>query len=123
VSGPQNVSPREAAIGGMAELEQLVAGNGWAFFEKQFAPAAVADDFRPVDTVMQSLARLYDFAETRAALDWILDLTCRAPYPRGESTTEQLGIAAAKHQARAAVGEAIVKAIVEGRKLNAEPRK
>ncbi|MBX3580074.1 MAG: hypothetical protein KF723_22960 [Rhizobiaceae bacterium] len=117
------MSPREAAIGGMAELEKLVAGNGWDFFAQQFAPANVADDFRPVDPILQALARMYEFPETRAVIDWILDLSVRAPYPRGESTTEELGIAAAKHQARAAVGEAIVKAIVEGRKINAEPRK
>lgn len=124
--GPQNVNPRETAFGSLEDLEKKIGLNGWDYFEKQFAPAVFGDEQRPADEIMQALARLAELPDTRRVVDWLLDLTCRAPYPRTFDTTENLAFAAAKHQARAAVGEVIVKAIHEGRQINEgrkEPRR
>lgn len=126
MSGPQNISPRQTAMGSVSELEALIGGGGWADFQKTFAPAAVSASMDPGDELKKSIASMYQTELGRKIIDWLLDQTCRAPYPVTSQSMEDLAYAAAKHQARAAVGEMIVKAIVDGRALNEqvqEPRR
>lgn len=122
MSGPQNISPRRTAVGSVAELETLIGGGGWADFQKAFAPAAVSASMDPGDELKKAVAGMYQTDQGRKIIDWLLDQTCRAPYPITGQSMEDLAYAAAKHQARAAVGEMIVKAIVDGRALIDQPQ-
>lgn len=114
MSGPQNVNPRPAAMGSLEEIEKAMGANGWDFFAKQFAPAVVAQSFDPGQEFKRNLAAFSRTGLGREIVDWLLDLTCRAPYPVTSQDMQDLAFAAAKHQARAAVGETIVKAIADG---------
>lgn len=121
MSGPQNVSPRPLAMGALEEiereLERRAGAQGWEFLEQQFAPAMVAQNFDPGDEFKRNIAAFARTAFGRSIVDWLLDLTCRAPYPVTSQIMHDLVYAAAKHQARAAVGETIVKAIADGNAL------
>lgn len=89
----------------------------WASLDKAVRPAAVPDHFDPGDFMKQQLAALYETADGRAIIDWLFDLTLRAPFPHVGSTRDSAWLAAAKHEARVAVGQAVARAIVDGRKL------
>lgn len=117
MSGPQNVSPRPLAMGSLEEIERMVGAKGWDFFEERFGPALVAQNFDPGDEFKRNMAAFARTAFGRVIVDWLLDLTCRAPYPVTSQDMQDLAFAAAKHQARAAVGETIVKAIADGNAL------
>lgn len=114
MTGPQNVSPRPLAMGSLEEIERQIGAKGWEFFEQQFSPAVLPQTFDPGDEFKRNLAAFARTAFGRGIVDWLLDVTCRAPYPVTSQTMEDLAFAAAKHQARAAVGETIVKAIADG---------
>lgn len=117
MSGPANPSPRELAAGTFEELERQFGTKGWDFFREQFAPALVSQSFDPGEDFKKNLAA---FARTdlgRRIVDWLLELSCRAPYPVTSQDMQDLAFAAAKHQARAAVGETIIKAIADGNQL------
>jgi hypothetical protein len=122
MSGPQNVNPRPLAMGSLEELEERFAGRGWSFFEQQFHPAATPADLDPGDQFKRQLAGVAETAWGRQLIDWLLDLTCRAPYPVTSQSIEDLAMAAAKHQARAAIGEVLVKAIADGRRIMDQPK-
>jgi hypothetical protein len=117
MSGPQNVNPRAAAFGSLEDIERQIDAKGWDFFERQFTPANISKQFEPDDDLKIHLAALAQTELGRRLFDWLLDLTCRAPYPFTVEDRDTLAFAAAKHQARAAIGETIVKAIADGRKL------
>lgn len=72
-------------------------------------------DYKPSDAVAKVFYAI--FMGQREAMEWLLDLTLRAPYPHVSGSIEQAAIAAAKHQARAGIGEVIVAAIAEGKRL------
>lgn len=98
-------------------LEQI-GGAGWDGLERQFRPAAVPDRFEPADQLKIRIATLYDHSdEVRQILEWVFDLTFRAPYPHVGESFQAAALAAKAHEARAAVGRVIVQAIVDGRKL------
>lgn len=82
-----------------------------------FAPAPAPSLLDPPDEIKKGLAILAG-GSGRPIIDWIFAITCNAPYPqsRGDNLNE-LAIAAAKHQSRAAIGDIIGKAILAGRIL------
>lgn len=91
--------------------------SSWGELEKAFAPAPVADSFDPGEFMKKQLAALYGTQDGRAILEWLFDLTLRAPFPHVGNSRDSAWIAAAKHEARVAVGQAIARAIVDGREL------
>lgn len=116
MSGPANINPR----GMVRDLDDMLTagGVGWDALEKMFQPAAVADQWKPDENLLKELGALSQTEFGRRLFGWLFDLTNRAPYPStGGGNLEQVAMAAAKHEARAAVGEVIVNAIVEGRRL------
>lgn len=121
MSGAQNVNPRPPAMGSLEEIEQAIGANGWDFFRDQFGPAVVAQSFDPGNDLKKNLAAFARTGLGREIIDWLLDLTCRAPYPVTSQSLHDLAFAAAKHQARAAVGETIIKAIADGNALLDRP--
>lgn len=122
MSGAQNVGAnRPLAMGSLEEIERAIGANGWEFFREQFGPAVVAQGFDPGADFKKNLAAFARTGLGREIVDWLLDLTCRAPYPVTSQDLQDLAFAAAKHQARAAVGETIVKAIAEGNAILDRP--
>lgn len=110
----------------MAAVEQLLAAPPtWEGLEKAFAPASVPDRFRPDEPVSKLLAALWQTADGRRLLDWIFALTIDAPYPHIGATRDAAALAAKAHEARAAVGLVVLKAIEEGTELlnQKEPRR
>ena len=114
MSGPANPNPRQLAAGAFEELEKQFGAKGWDFFSERFSPALVAQSFDPGEDFKKNLAAFARTELGRRIVDWLLDLTCRAPYPVTTQDMQDLAFAAAKHQARAAVGETLVKAIADG---------
>lgn len=95
----------------------LKATPDWGGLEQGFAPAAVSDNFDPGDDMKQVLSAFYNTDQGRKIIEWLFDLTLRAPFPHVGTTLEAAGIAAAKHEARVAVGQALARAIVDGNSI------
>lgn len=110
--------PRRAAM----PLEDMLAGTHDVLdIEKlieKMAPAQVGHSFRPSEDLMKVIYLLFGTAEGKQIFEWLMDLTLRAPYPHIDgSGFEQAAIAAAKHQARAGIGEVILEAVANGKRL------
>lgn len=104
-------------------LDQASFGGGWQGLEKMLAPAKVPDSFDPGQDMKKVLCAFYHTTEGRRIIDWLMDLTVRAPYPHVGTNFNQAAIAAAKHESRAAVGLVILQAIAEGDALlHPQPR-
>lgn len=107
----------------MMAVERLLADpTSWDGLDKAFAPAKVADNFDPGDDMKMMLAAFAYTAEGRKIIEWLADLTCRAPYPQTGNSIQSAALAAAKHEARAAVGSVIMRAIADGEKLLGQKR-
>lgn len=117
MTGPVNINPRRAAMGSLDDLTSVGGKQGWDALEAAFLPALTGQGLRPDERIMRFLAAMAQTEDGRAFVDWLFDLTCRAPYPRTGGDRDELAFAAAKHQARAAVGDVIAAALVEGRRL------
>ena len=74
------------------------------------------------DDMKQVLFHFYNTMEGRRIIEWLADLTVRAPFPHVGSLKESAALAAAKHEARTAVGYALLRAIAEGEQLFAQQR-
>lgn len=99
------------------DMMAQIGGPGWEGLAGEFKPAPVPDRFKPEDEQMRFIAAFYGTAEGRRFFEWIFDLTIRAPYPSTGTNFEQAAMAAAKHEARVAVGRVICQAIADGRDL------
>jgi hypothetical protein len=99
----------------LADIMQ--ARDPWRLLEEEFKPAAVADSFRPQDAVLTALAQFSQTEGGRAVMDWLHDMTDRAPYPQAIGSIEQVALAAAKHQGRAGIGLVLANAVAEGKRL------
>lgn len=120
MSGPANINPRQTAMGSLDELMNRLGTRGWDDLENPATPVPPGRGFEPEEKIKRYLASSYETELGRALVDWLLDLTCRAPYPFTHPTAEILAFSAARHQGRALIGEAIVKAVAEGRALNSK---
>lgn len=112
--GPANFRREVAALDDM--LAQL-GGEGWDGLAGKFFPAPVAQSFDPGERVKRFLAAIVRTPDGREFIQWLSDLTWRAPYPSIGASFEQAAIAAKAHESRAAVGEVVLKAVTEGNVL------
>ena len=102
----------------MMAVEKLLAATpSWGDLEQQFAPAQTAQNFEPDRDLKMSLAALASQAHGGRIVEWLLDLTTRAPYPHVGQTADSVVLAAAKHEARAAIGWVLLRAIADGAEL------
>lgn len=109
----------------MMSLDQMLSqmGEGWDGLERSFQPAPTRQPFEPEDDLKKTIALFYDTTpEGRRMMEWIFDLTFRAPYPPVGGSFEQAALAAKAHEARAAVGRVLVQTIVDGRALMEKTR-
>lgn len=95
---------------------------GWEGLMRDFLPARVSENFDPGEDMKLVLAAFYNTAEGRRIVEWLWDLTVRAPYPHVGASNQSAAIAAAKHEARVAVGLSLKLAIEQGQKLWNEKR-
>lgn len=99
-------------------VEDLISGRpNWQGLEEAFAPAQVSDRFRPEDDLAKMMAAFSRTAEGQRMFEWIFELTKWAPYPKTGNSFESAALAAAKHEARVAVGDVIFAAIGAGDEL------
>lgn len=102
----------------MMAIDQLIgSAPTMEGLEQAFFPAKRPDNFDPGDDMKLMLFHFYGTAEGKRILDWLADLTVRAPFPHVGSMNESAALAAAKHEARTAVGYALLRAIAEGEQL------
>jgi len=102
----------------MMAVDKLLAGTPtWEGLTQAFFPAQTADNFDPGDDMKQVLFHFYNTAEGRRIIEWFADLTVRAPFPHVGSLNDSAALAAGKHEARTAVGYAMLRAIAEGEQL------
>ncbi len=115
MSGPVNINPRAQ----VRELDDVLTagGEGWSALEALMKPAMMPDSSRPDNRVLRFAGAISRTEDGRLFLDWLFLLTLDAPYPRVGSDFQEAALAAAKHEARAAIGEVLRKAVVEGRNL------
>lgn len=106
----------------MAVDDLLQAPTDWKGLSQAFFPAAVADNFDPGDDMKVVLFHFNNTAEGKRIIEWFVDLTVRAPFPHVGSMKESAALAAAKHEARTAVGYAMLQAIAEGEKIWSQRR-
>lgn len=83
----------------------------------KIAPGQSGQTFRPDDDLLKFIYLFSQAREGRPFFEWLLDMTIRSPYPRISGSFEQAALDAAKHQARAGIGEVILEAIAEGKRL------
>jgi hypothetical protein len=89
----------------------------WENLSRTFLPALVKDSFRPEESVMRELARIAVSPDGAKVVAWLRDLTDLAPYPEYFRTSDEAGIAAAKHAGRAGVGRVLALALQHGQQL------
>jgi hypothetical protein len=122
MTGAVNINPR-AVVRSLDDMMKAGQAEGWDALEAMFKPALVGEQFRPDDAVLLFFGALAGTEIGRMALDWLFALTNNAPYPRDVGDRlETAALAAKAHAARAAVGEAILQAVLEGRKLLEQPK-
>jgi hypothetical protein len=114
MNGPM---PFRREVAPLDDMLASVGGEGWEGLDKLFHPAEVPDRFDPGAEVKKFLAAAMRTPAGREAIQWLADITLRAPYPHVGTSLEAAAIAAAKHEARAAVGEVLLRAIAQGDQL------
>lgn len=93
--------------------------NGWGAFEQleNLGVAPPNDGYRPDDQVARIAYSLTLNPLTQQFLDWLMDITLRAPLRVPDAGVEQVALAYAKRAGINGVGEAILAAVEMGRKL------
>lgn len=110
------VSRREAQ-----SLEDMLANtddvlNVDQILEKM-GSAQAGQHFRPADDLLKFIYLLSVTREGRPFFDWLMDLTIRAPFPPLTGSFEQAAMCAAKYQTKEGLGNIILEAIAEGKRL------
>jgi len=87
-----------------------------AFFKKIVGNFS-SQTYRPDDEMLKNFYRLYTQPAGRELVEWILDITIRLPYPKVGSTIEMAALQAARREAAANIGELLMQAVLEGKRL------
>ena len=111
MSGPH---PFRRELADLDTMLSAIGGAGWEGLEQKFAPAKVADTFEPEERIKRFLGAAYMTVEGREFIQWLADLTFRAPYPHVAGNFEAAALAAKAHEARAAVAESVLLALAQG---------
>lgn len=93
--------------------------NGWSGFEQleSLGIQPPKDGYRPSEKVARIAHALTLNADTLEFLDWLMDITLRAPLRVPDAGIEQVALAYATRKGINGVGEAVLAAIEMGRKL------
>lgn len=113
-------------VGAADDLDAMLAGSDDALdFDALVEKMAAGppDAFEPDDKVAIELWRLFNIPATRAVIEWLFDLTRRAPFPDEGGSFEAVALAAERYRARCKLGAAIAAAIVQGQTLDSPDRK
>lgn len=111
-NGPVNFARDHNAVDAL-----LAAPPTWDGLLADFLPAPSSQKFEPEANVKLILAGMYTTPSGRDAIHWLLDITVFAPYPHVGPSFETAALAAKAHEARAAVGSVLMKAISDGMNL------
>lgn len=97
-------------------LEEGAAGSGWDGLNQLFAPVMEAE-LQPSDRVAMWLYGMYLAGDSREVIEWLMDITVRAPLRSTGATFEQTALMTATRQGINGVGETVLKAIAKGKEL------
>lgn len=95
----------------------LESKQPWDELEKLFEPHLADRPLQPSDTVAKNLANVSRTAGGREILEWIMDITLRAPLRVTGSSLEETALKAATKQGINGPAEAILNAIEHGETL------
>lgn len=90
-----------------------IGGEGWSGLDGQAAPVA-KQLMAPSPSVSKFLWGLSRTVEGRALIEWMMDITFRAPFRATGKTIEETALLAATRQGIEGVGEVILAAIQSG---------
>uniref|UniRef100_UPI003BAC7D96 hypothetical protein n=1 Tax=Stappia sp. TaxID=1870903 RepID=UPI003BAC7D96 len=102
-------------------LDSMVAragGEGWDGLEELFKPQVANQPLQPSDHVAKTLATLCRDPRGREVIEWLMDITLRAPLRATGKTFEETALLTASRQGINGVGEAVLAAIAHGQKLS-----
>lgn len=117
MSGPV---PFARNVQSLDRMMDAIGGPGWGGLDLAKAlglPGSGPDGYAPDDALKKEMAAFYQTASGRRMIEWLADLTLRGPPGASGNTIASSAIAHAKHEARYAVGQAILQAIQDGDKL------
>lgn len=92
-------------------------GDGWDGLEKLFEPHLKDAPLQPSDQVAINLAQLARHENGRAMIEWLMDITLRAPLRIQGATIQETALRASQRQGINGVGEAVLSAMAHGEKL------
>lgn len=95
----------------------LESKQPWEDLDKLFKPSLAEAPLQPSDDVAINLALFAQSAKGRLILEWIMDITLRAPLRACGSTFEETALKTAQRQGINGVAEAILNAINHGEAL------
>ena len=95
-------------------LQHGVAGGGWEALEDMFKPHLSDAPLQPSDEVAVFLLGMFREPRGREVLEWLMDITLRAPLRVTGRTLEETALMAATRQGINGVGEAVLAAIGHG---------
>ena len=108
-------------------LDRLIAsagGEGWAGLDKLLEPAlAKRQSCEPGDDIKKALAVMARAGQGRAVIEWLMDITVRAPFRVTGATVEETAMRASNRQGIEGVAEAVLAAIADGERLLSEERR
>lgn len=110
IFGGRDAQPLDAML-------QAAGGEGWEGLENLLKPHVQAAPMQPSDRVAKNLAVLVQTQGGREIVEWIMDVTLRAPLRVTGSSLEETALNAARKQGINGVGEVILHAIKRGETL------
>lgn len=103
-------------------LEDGAAGGGWDELEKMFKPHLQDAPLQPNDVVARFLWGMRASPHGRDVIEWLMDITLRAPLRATGRTFEETAMLTATRQGINGVGEAVLAAIAHGAKLDEQQK-
>ncbi|MBB98327.1 MAG: hypothetical protein CML67_02135 [Rhodobacteraceae bacterium] len=101
-------------------LDQMLdaaGGAGWDGLSDLMKPHLADRPLQPSDQVARHLALLAKDPRAREIIEWLMDITLRAPFRPIGATLQETALHAAKRQGINGVGEAVLAAIAHGQTL------
>jgi len=99
--------------------KMLEMSDGWLELDELLKKMTGGQGFsyRPKDEDLKNFWLLWRSIDGRRLIEWWLDMTLRAPYPPVGNDFQEAALAAARFGARAALGEVMLEALAEGKRL------
>lgn len=103
-------------------IEEMIAGTDDVLnvdkIIERLGEQTPGGEFKPSNDVAELFYLMYSRADSREAIEWLFNLTVRAPEPLIQDNFERAALLAARRQARQALGDVLAHAIALGEKIH-----